>query len=458
MPPSRRYREGCRGVNPAARTEPRRCGAEGSRDGTRGCKRSSGGGSERKGLKAFLLTIGPAVITVFSWLGAGDIVNAAVSGANYGYALMWVLVVANLIRFVIVNVMTRFELMNAQKISMVAAFARVTKVFPVLLIIASLVMGNMTIGYILKGAAQCLGWFLGIGSEVVWAAVLAITMFFILGRSVMSKVEDVFKVLLAVVVAILVFLAIYVQPNPAEIVSGVILFQIPSNEGAYDVMLVILGLVGAVAGSLGNLFHGVNLAEGGMRDPSQMKAQTKSLLFSVLMGAVLVLCVWIVGADILRPNDIQVESLQDIGMALEMYLGVVGAKIFYLGIFGALFSSACGCAVGFSKLAIANLNELLPDRKGRTEKIQQDKIYPVLLALFLLTAYVWSLPGTPSQVFMTVFVNALNVVIVPAIAIGVLLVSNNKKFMGEHTNNIFENLVLGATTVLAVVSVVQTFL
>lgn len=411
-----------------------------------------------RGLAHFIKIMGPAIITVLSWLGAGDIINAAVSGANYGYALMWVLVVANLVRFIIVNTMTRFELMNRQGKSLISTLAGVSKVFPVLFFVAPLIMGNLTIGYILKGAAQSFGWLLGFGNETLWSAVLGVIIIAILGRSVLAKLETFFKVCLSVLVVIFIVLAIQCQPNPGDIAQGLFMFQIPASDGAYDVMLVILGMVGATAGSLGNLFHGVNLAEGGVRDASQMKGQTRSLLISLLVTAVLVLCVWIVGADILRPHGLEVTSLQDIGLALEMYLGPVGAKIFYLGIFAALFTSAAGNTVGFTKLAIANFNELFPQRESRTKIIQEDRFFPILVAVIIASAYVWSLPSMPGQVFMTLFTNALNVAIVPIIAISVLVVTNSKKLMGEHTNNIFENVVLVGTTVLAIASVVQTVL
>ncbi len=41
----------------------------------------------------YLRSFGPGIIIVLTWFGAGDVVDMAVAGANYGYALMWVLVV-----------------------------------------------------------------------------------------------------------------------------------------------------------------------------------------------------------------------------------------------------------------------------------------------------------------------------------------------------------------------------
>ena len=51
-----------------------------------------------------LKLLGPGIIAVLSWLGAGDLITSSVAGANYGYAMMWVLAVSLLLRYLIVNI------------------------------------------------------------------------------------------------------------------------------------------------------------------------------------------------------------------------------------------------------------------------------------------------------------------------------------------------------------------
>lgn len=46
----------------------------------------------------YLRSFGPGIVVVLTWLGAGDIIDMGVAGANYGYSLMWVLVAALLFR------------------------------------------------------------------------------------------------------------------------------------------------------------------------------------------------------------------------------------------------------------------------------------------------------------------------------------------------------------------------
>jgi Mn2+/Fe2+ NRAMP family transporter len=63
---------------------------------------------------------------------------------------------------------------------------------------------------------------------------------------------------------------------------------------------------------------------------------------------------------------------------------------------------------------------------------------------------VWSLPGMPDFVTLTIAVNALNIIGLPVISLGLLIMSNQKKLLGDYRNNWFENLALGFATILAV--------
>ena len=49
---------------------------------------------------------------MLTWLGAGDVVEAGVAGGNYGYALMWIVVVALLIRFLFVSLIAKYQLLQ----------------------------------------------------------------------------------------------------------------------------------------------------------------------------------------------------------------------------------------------------------------------------------------------------------------------------------------------------------
>ena len=60
----------------------------------------------------YLRSFGPGFVIVLTWLGAGDVVDMGVAGSNYGYSLMWVLVVAVVKRFLFISLIARYQLCN----------------------------------------------------------------------------------------------------------------------------------------------------------------------------------------------------------------------------------------------------------------------------------------------------------------------------------------------------------
>ena len=76
------------------------------------------------------------------------------------------------------------------------------------------------------------------------------------------------------------------------------------------------------------------------------------LLFAVFVAIVINLAIWIVGAEILQPNGIEVKTLGDPGKALELFFGPIGWYVFFIGVFATLFASGFGgggCGSGFGR-------------------------------------------------------------------------------------------------------------
>jgi len=103
-----------------------------------------------------LKLLGPGVIAVLSWLGAGDLITSSVAGANYGYAMMWVLAVSLLLRYLIVNIIARFQLCNNQGMTILQGYAQLNPFFAWFLLVYALLMGHLMNAYMIKGAGEAL--------------------------------------------------------------------------------------------------------------------------------------------------------------------------------------------------------------------------------------------------------------------------------------------------------------
>ena len=53
--------------------------------------------------REYVASLGPGIITVLTWLSAGDIVGAATAGGSYGYSLMWAFSLCLVIRALFIS-------------------------------------------------------------------------------------------------------------------------------------------------------------------------------------------------------------------------------------------------------------------------------------------------------------------------------------------------------------------
>lgn len=395
--------------------------------------------------------LGPGIIAVLSWLGAGDLITSSVAGANYGYAMMWVLAVSLLLRYLIVNIIARFQLCNNQGMTILQGYAQLHPVFAWFMLAYALLMGHLMNAYMIKGAGEALAMLLRIDYPLLCSMAVVLAVWMLVGRNIYAMIEGVMKVLLAVMTLAFLALALMSGPDVAGIVKGTIGFSIPADEGVHGALLVAVSVIGAVAGSVANFVHPYVMRQKGWVGPEHKRIQRNDLLFAVFVGIVINLAIWIVGAEILRPNGIEVKTLGDLGKALEMFFGPIGWYIFFIGVFATLFASISGKTTAFPMLITDAFQHVRPERRERYGKaFHKDPMHKWFMLFILVTPLIWSIPGMPDFVTLTIGVSALNIIGLPVISLGLLIMSNQKSLLSkEYRNNLFENIALAFATGLA---------
>jgi len=395
--------------------------------------------------------LGPGIIAVLSWLGAGDLITSSVAGANYGYAMMWVLAVSLLLRYLIVNIIARFQLCNNQGMTILQGYAQLHPVFAWFMLAYALLMGHLMNAYMIKGAGEALAMLLRIDYPLLCSMAVVLAVWMLVGRNIYAMIEGVMKVLLAVMTLAFLALALMSGPDVAGIVKGTIGFSIPADEGVHGALLVAVSVIGAVAGSVANFVHPYVMRQKGWVGPQHKRIQRNDLLFAVFVGIVINLAIWIVGAEILRPNGIEVKTLGDLGKALEMFFGPIGWYIFFIGVFATLFASISGKTTAFPMLITDAFQHVRPERRERYGKeFHKDPMHKWFMLFILVTPLIWSIPGMPDFVTLTIGVSALNIIGLPVISLGLLIMSNQKSLLSkEYRNNLFENVALAFATGLA---------
>jgi len=398
----------------------------------------------------YLKSFGPGIIVVLTWLGAGDIVEVGVAGGNFGYALMWVVALAVLMRFLFVSLIAKYQLCNQRGEGVLDGLARLHTAFPLLLFVAAIVMGHIYGAYMTVGIGEACANLMGFGSVFSWALLFNGIAVAILFRPIFGRIEWIFKALLILLSVSFLGTAIWVGPNPEGVLQGTLAFKLPERSGPYDSLLIAIGMIGAVGGSLMNLVYPYFLDKKGWNRPSHRRVQTYDFLLGVVVMIVLNLSIWTLGAELLYPRGLTIKELDDLPRLLSEVLGNGGRTLFYLGIFAAIYSSLIGHALGLGYLGS---HAFLRWSKGVDADIgdyQNHWWYRTIAVWCLVSPLVWTAPGMPGFVYLTLLSNSAQVVIVPLLAGGLWWITASKEYIGEeYRNRWWENLVMALLFSLA---------
>jgi Mn2+/Fe2+ NRAMP family transporter len=430
----------------------------------------------------YLRGIGPGIVVALSWLGTGDLINSSVSGANYGYVLMWALVIATLARFFVVSALTKYQLCNRiNDQTILDGFARVWNGFPIFLGVCSIGLGIVYHCFLFLGAGTALyylfGQFGGDWGIFMWAVVVLGAVVFLARRPNQYKgLEIVANVAMATLVVIFLWALIGSGVEIGALVHG-LTFSMPDDRGAYGAWLVVVAIIGAVGGSVANLMYPYFVSDKGWRGPRYRKLQVYDLLFGVISLIVLNLAIWIVAAELMRGRGATITGPQDLADMMELAIGPAGPPLLWIAVFFCVFDNIGTQVYSFARIAVEAVHKTFPARAERygslihagdpdapqgdaaavapddagikparhvrPAALMRDPLFRRLQWLLLLPPILFTLPHGPSLVAITVFGNAIQVFVVPAMIVGLLWMTNSRKWMLKgFANKWWENAIL----------------
>ncbi len=398
----------------------------------------------------YLRSFGPGIVITLTWLGAGDVVDMGVAGANYGYALMWVLVVALVFRFVFVSLIARYQLCNQHGEGVLDGLARLHRWYAPALLVAAIVMGHVYGSYMSVGIGEVCRNVFRAGEVWQWALACNALAFVFVFQAAYKRLESVFLFFLAVLSVSFLGSAVWVGFDPGEFARGLVRVELPAQRGHFNPLLVAGAMIGAVGGSLMNLVYPYFLDAKGWRGPQYLRVQRYDLLLGIVMMVLLNLAVWTLGAELLFP-DRQIRTLDDLPNLLSTTLGEGGRVLFYAGIFAAIYTSIIGHAAGLAAMGShAWLRSRIPAGQPLGGEFTRHPLYRWIVFVCLGTSLIWTLPGMPDFVTLTLVANSAQVVLLPVLAGGLWWITASARYIGAaHRTRPWENVVMAVLFALA---------
>lgn len=403
----------------------------------------------------YLRSFGPGILAVLSWLGAGDIVSAGVAGGNYGYALAWAMVLAIAVRYVFVSMIARYQLCNPRGEGVLDGLVRAHRGYGPFLFVAVLFWGHLANAYMLAGLGEISVQITGLGRSYPWQIFWVAVSLALIFQPVYARAEFLFKILLALLAVSLLGCALWVGVKPLALARGVFAFALPPDQGPFGALLVALGMIGAVGGSLVNLVYPYFLDQKGWKGPRYRKVQRYDFLLAVVMLIVFNLAVWTLGAELVHGTGKTIANIEDMAQLLASVLGEPGRVLFLLGVFAAVFTSVVGASLG---LALLGSHAWYRWRSGHHEPLPLDfrhsRVYRLIVLWIILSPLIWG--GRAEFVALTILANTFTVLLIPALAGGLWWITAREKFIGaEHKNRWWDNAFMAFIFALALYGVVE---
>jgi Mn2+/Fe2+ NRAMP family transporter len=380
------------------------------------------------------------VVYLVSSIGPTDLVTNSAAGANFGYSLIWVSLIACISLFVVLEAMSRYVLVTGE--SLMTGYQRVGR-WVVWMVLGFIVlrrhMSNL-VHILVMGAA--LNMIAPIGSphaEQIWSALICAFGFGLIYWGRYPAVEKASKPLLFIMGGSLILAAIGSRPDLGAIAAGLLRPALPQSDGFYSPVLVTMALIGASVGSMTTLKYSAFMYEKGWRDESFRRQQRMDLLFTALGAFVLAALIQIAAAAVLRPRGLQVENLDDLAPLFEFTMGEWGRVTLGLCLWATVFSTYLGSNTGYALMATDIYRRVV---RGSESKGSADPLFRGFVVWFCVSPmYVLWTSWKPVPVVLVT--GMMFLVLFPVLLFVLLKLTNDRGLLGEHTNSWWTNCWLG---------------
>ena len=352
-----------------------------------------------------LKQVGPGAVVAAAFIGPGTVTTCTVSGASYGYTLLWALLFSTISVIVLQSMASKLGIVK--KVGLGEALREKYTGKGVRILLAILVIGAVFIGNVAYETGNISGGILGL--QAIWPS---------LGK---------------------------MKPNFGEVLKGLFVPRVPQMNRAW---FYVTGLIGTTVVPYNIYLHASSSAKKWGHEQDKNEALSTSLTDSILsigLGGIISMCIVITAAVCYDGSGTAaIANGKAMAEQLKPILGNWATVAFGIGLFAAGMSSAITAplAAAFASSGILGWGEDMKKKRFMA-------IWGIVL-LFGLVA-VCTIGASPTEIIL--FAQAANAFLLPITAILLMIVCNDKKYMDGHNNGIVINIlgviVLALTLLIA---------
>ncbi|WP_035334226.1 Nramp family divalent metal transporter [Dokdonia sp. PRO95] len=395
---------------------------------------------------------GPGVLVAAAFIGPGTVTVCTITGAAYGFTLLWAMVLSIIATIVLQEMAARIGLVSGKGLSGVIRDSisnKITRTFAVILMLCAIAIGNAAYeaGNISGGVLgiEALGFSssLSLGTLDInsWSLVLGILASIILFIGNYKVLERILVTLVIIMSIAFVTTAFVTKPDILAVLKGSFIPSFP--EGS---LLTIVALVGTTVVPY-NLFLHASLVSEKWDNTSDLPAARRDTIVAVILGGLVSMAIIICAAAI---QGSEIKNAADLAQSLEPLFGDYARYFIGLGLGATGLTSAITAPLAAAYVVQGCL--------GWERDLKSVKFRSVWLSILILGIIFSSIGYSPVEIIQ--FAQVANGVLLPIIAGYLIWIVNKSEVLGKYVNTSLENgisiviwlivFVLGARTILKV--------
>jgi Mn2+/Fe2+ NRAMP family transporter len=391
--------------------------------------------------KALHVALG-VLTAIGGFVDIGDLVTNSQVGARFGLSLAWATVLAVIGICVFAEMSGRIAAVSGR-----ATFDLVRERLGPAMGMVNLLgsMGVTLLTYVAEigGVALAVQLICGVDYLLLFPF-LGTLVWLILWRAKFSFIENAFG-LLGLGLVVFVVAVVHLGPDWSTLGHSAVSFSKPSDEGWTTWCYYAVALLGSGMTPYEVFFF----SSGGVEEHWSAKdlgVMRANVLIGFPLGGVLAIALSACSMIVFGPLHVSIDTLGQVGLPVAVTFGKLGLAFALLGFVAATFGAACetGLSVGYS------VGQYFGWQWGKY--VRSDVAARFHLVLLLATVLAMGvLATTIDPITVTEMSVVFSAVALPLTYFPILVVANDRDYMGEHANGRFANVM--ATIFLVIITV-----
>jgi Mn2+/Fe2+ NRAMP family transporter len=388
-----------------------------------------------------LIEIALGIVTgVGGFLEVGSLATSAQAGAQYRFALLWVLLLGTACLVVLVEMSGRLAAVSKHTVA-AAVRERFGFRFFVWLLIILVPVSLLVLGAEIGGVCLALQLLTGIAFPW-WTAPVALALWLLLWKGTFGVIEK-GTALLGLVTACFVVAAVTLHPPLGELGRGLLPSWPAHDPGRYWFLAV--GILGATLTPYLFYFYSSGAIEDRW-DTSHLPINRVVATVGMSFGGVLSGAVLVVAAMVFAPRGIAVDSYEQMGLLLVDALGYPGFLLFVASLMIGCFGAALEIALATAYMVAQGLGWSWGENLSPRQATRFSAAYTVAIVLGAALVQIGVDPLKLTNVSM-----ALTAASLPLATLPFLVLMNDPHYVGTHRNAPVTNAVVLVIVALAFV-------